>query len=65
MDYDDEWQDEPEAESSRKGQDKHVYQVLPVSELPEDFDGNPTNGSEYLAMMQSVAQLASFPLPFH
>jgi hypothetical protein len=54
MDNDDDWEDEPVAGPSGKGggQETSSYQILPIAELPDDFDGNPVDGAQYLAMMQ-------------
>jgi len=40
------------AESDPK--EKYGNQTLPVSVLPEDFDGIPMDGGQYLATVRSV-----------
>ncbi len=50
----DAWEDEDvdQATQGKDGERLPTYQVLPIADLPEDFDGNPVDGPQYLAMMR-------------
>lgn len=37
-------------------------QILPVADLPGDFDGEPMDGLQYLFTVRYVVNLASTPL---
>ena len=46
---------QPQDESSSAGEQDFGNQSLPVAVLPLDFDGVPTDGSQYLAMVRAEA----------